>query len=328
LLSKETAIVFVVLALLYLWLFNRERLLAFIGALSLPLAVYIALRTHAVGLATNPISAPIDNLSLLGRLLTAPSLVLFYLSKFIFPWKLATGYYWVYPTFSIYHVLLPAVVDLALLGIMGYGAFIIHRRGSQVAYRYYLFFAAWTILGILPYLQIVPLDFTACESWFYCSMAGLLGMVGAVLHSYRVQSKWLVIIAACVIAVLAFRTAMRGLDWKDPSSLADMDITNSPQDYIAASAVASQAYGERSYYLAQYWATQSVQVFPNSAAYTTLANSLSLEGEPVAAAKALRQGILDEDNLVCHFSPNECQGIARQERLLRLATRAPGVYLK
>jgi 4-amino-4-deoxy-L-arabinose transferase-like glycosyltransferase len=107
LLSKETAVVFIIMALLYLFWFNRDRFYKFIYIMVVPVAAYLALRINAVGTTVYSNVAPIDHLNLLDRLLTMPSIVLFYITKFVFPWKLATAYYWTYSSFSVRHVLLP-----------------------------------------------------------------------------------------------------------------------------------------------------------------------------------------------------------------------------
>src|SRR5665213_1907759 len=118
LLAKETAILFVAMSLLFLFWFDRKRLYKFVGVMSLLLVLYIALRVNAIGWISNSNNVPIDSLGFAGRLLTAPSIALFYITKFIFPVKLASANYWVYPTFSFRHVLLPLLIDLAVLALL------------------------------------------------------------------------------------------------------------------------------------------------------------------------------------------------------------------
>ncbi len=87
LLSKEIGVLFVVMSALYLFWFDRKRLLAYLSVMVLPIIFYLLLKIHAVGLFAGPNQniAPIASLSLGGRLLTAPAIVLFYITKFIFP---------------------------------------------------------------------------------------------------------------------------------------------------------------------------------------------------------------------------------------------------
>jgi len=128
LLSKETGLVIIAMALIYLFWFDRQRLLAFTGIMALPVIFYLNLKLNAVGLNNSTGIAQIDSLSLWGRLLTVPSIILFYIIKFIFPYKLATGYYWTYPTFSVRHVLLPLLIDLVVLALLVVVGVELHKK--------------------------------------------------------------------------------------------------------------------------------------------------------------------------------------------------------
>ncbi len=190
LLAKETGILFIALSLLILFWYNKKRLYPFIGIMVFPITLYLVLKTNAVGLlGTNPDNAPIDNMSLMGRLFTAPSIVLSYIIKFIFPWNLASAYYWVHPTFSFSNFLLPLIIDLGVLSILVNMALLIRKRAPNAHYRAYLLFATWSALGILVHIQIIPLDFTASEPWFYFSSAGVLGMIGIIVITFGVIGK-------------------------------------------------------------------------------------------------------------------------------------------
>ena len=125
------------------------------GVLVPPIVLYLVLKINAVGLNAKPTTAPIDYLSLTGRLYTDPSIVLFYITKFIFPWKLATAYYWVYPTFSIRHVLIPLIIDLAVVWAIVYSTYLLKRKTTKAQHYTFLFFAAWAMVGILPCLRLI-----------------------------------------------------------------------------------------------------------------------------------------------------------------------------
>jgi len=75
--AKETGLLFIVMSILYLAWWDRKRLKYFAGSIVLPIALWLVLKIHAIGLlGTNPHNAPIDNLSLGGRLMTDPSISL------------------------------------------------------------------------------------------------------------------------------------------------------------------------------------------------------------------------------------------------------------
>jgi len=269
-LSKETSIAFIAMSLLYLFWFNRERLMAFVGVMVVPIGLYLALRINAIGLNPHQSIAPIYNLNLAGRLLTAPSIMLFYITKFIFPWRLAAGYYWIYPTFSARHVLLPLVIDLAVAGGFIYMGTLLRKRVTKAKYYTYISFAAWASLGLLLCLQIIPLDMTACEVWFYFPMAGVLGMFGVILEAFKIRPRWLLIIAAIVIGLLGFRTALRGLDWQNPTTLARRDIAASPDDFVAYNDLASSLSKQGHYQEAKGYLLRSISIYPTYFSYYNL----------------------------------------------------------
>lgn len=288
LLSKETAIVFVVMALAYLFWFNRKRLYSFIYYIALPLLIYIVLKVDAVGIHGRSHAGPIDNLTIYGRLMTDPSIILFYLTKFIFPWKLASSYYWTYPHFSITHFLLPLFIDLAVVGAFIYLGFRVQDKLKKAQYHTYLFFAVWTAAGLIPNLQVVPLGLTASESWFYFSMAGLLGMIGIILIAYpiRLKREWLLLIAVVLIALLGVRTVFRGRDWSNPTNLAYKDVSAAPNNYYAENIIAGNLINQGKYSEARYYAARSVVAFPEYNNYFAYAVASGYLGNYTDAASA------------------------------------------
>ncbi len=286
LLSKETGVAFVSMALLYVFWFNRERLYALLAMLVLPIGIYLYLKIKAVGFITQSTLAPIDRLNLVQRLYTAPSILLFYISRFIFPWRLATGYYWVDTKFSVEHVLAPLLLDLCLLGVMIYGGFRVRKQLSLAQYYSYLFFGVWFWLGMLTCLQIIPIDLTACETWFLFSMAGLLGMIGVILQTFRFNPYVLGVLACAVILGCGIRTELRGFDWQNSNLLAQKDVAVSPDDYNAYTNLSNVAFENGNYKEAAYYDRRSIIIYPSYFAYFDLGVALSHSGQYAAAEQA------------------------------------------
>jgi tetratricopeptide (TPR) repeat protein len=300
LLSKETGVVFVAISLVYLFLWDKKRLLTFSGIMVLPIALWLILKTHAVGLlGANPNNAPIDSLSLGHRLLTAPSIVSFYITKFIFPWKLATAYYWTYSTFSVKHVLLPLIVDLIALAIGIYLGYLIKKKASKADFLAYIFFAAWTTIGLLLVLQIIPLDMTAQEPWFYFPMAGLLGMIGIVLLAFddHIHPDWFVTIAAIIILLFGVRSLARGFDYHSSFQLAKSNIAASKEDYTAYYIVSYNLLEQGHLAQAKADAERSASIFPNADTYSSLALILTYEGDYSGAMNNYIKGLKVGGNL-------------------------------
>jgi protein O-mannosyl-transferase len=296
LLSKETGALFVVMAALYLYWWDRKRLYAFVGIMVLPTVVWLALRIHAIGVNTNPDIAPIDRLGLIGRLFTTPSIMQLYLTKLIFPWKLATAYYWVYPHFSIDHFLIPLLIDLAAVALVMYMAFVIRPRVSRAQHTTYIFFAVWAAIGLLTTLQVIPIDMTACETWFYFSMAGVLGMLGIILVAFQtyIRPSWFLIVAMIVIGVLGVRTAIRGTNYNSDYNLATHDIAGSSDNYIAYYTVAIDLVDQGKLSEAKAYEERSVDIFPTFANTNNLGLTLANLGDYAGArstyTKALQYG--------------------------------------
>lgn len=300
LLSKETAIVFIMMALLYLLLFDRKRIYKFGGIMVAPAVLYALLKINAVGLNAKQNGAPIDNLHLTGRLMNDPSIILFYITKFVFPWKLATGYYWTYSTFSVRHVLLPLIVDLAVAGLFVYLGLRVRSRLPKVKYRAYLFFAALAVISILPYLQIIPLDMTVCEDWFYPSIAGVLGMAGIALLTIkiRIQPYWLVVLALVLVSALGIRTAIRGTNYSSQYTLAVHDLSVSKEDYPAMNDIAQGLTSQGKFNQAAVYAQRSIDAYPAVTNYNNLGVALQQAGDyptaEVAYEHALKYGSLSQ----------------------------------
>ncbi len=293
LLSKESGILFVIMSLVCLFWYDRKRLYAFMGIMVLPIIAYVIVRIHAVGVFTNPGAAPIDSLGLAGRLMTAPSIMLFYVSKFIFPWKMASDYFWVYPRFSFTHVLVPLIIDLCVIGAVVYVGMLLRKKVAKARHYTYMFFGIWAAIGLLMCLNIIPLDTTASVPWFYFSMAGVLGMIGMVLTAYPLcfRPRWLIGAAVLLLVVLGVSTAVRGLAWRNPYTLAYQDISDSNDDFVAYNLVAEDLMGQGKYEAAKTYVTRSINIYPTYGNYNTLAEILGNQGDYQGAVNAYDHGI-------------------------------------
>ncbi len=277
LLAKETTVVFIAASLVYVFWYNRKRLYQYIGIMILPLALYIVLRVHAIGWLSNPNNAPIDRLSLGGRLLTAPSVMLLFITKLVFPWKLSSWYYWTYPVFSIRHTLLPLVIDLLVIALAIYIAIVLRHKASKAAYYTYLFFSLWTLFGLLLTLQITPLDMTASETWFYFPMVGVLGMSGiaiSTLKPYKRLDRRIMYGAMLgLILIFGVRTAIRGTNWSSENDLDTHNVAATSGDFQSENDIAIFDFDKGDYTASEKYAQASVAAFP----YATNENVLGID---------------------------------------------------
>jgi tetratricopeptide (TPR) repeat protein len=323
LLSKEVGVFFIVMSLLYLFWFDRKRLAPLITIVALPIVAYLAMRIHAAGSIGHSIVAPIDFLSLTGRLMTAPSIILFFISKLIFPLKLASGYYWVYPHFSFMHVLLPLIIALLLLYALMYFVVTAEEKLPREYYLTYLFFAFWLVLGLLPYLQIIPLDMTASEPWFHFSMVGLLGIIGLLIIMFPPQlytARTLTVVAVLLIVLLSLRSAIRGTEWRSLYVRASHDVVASKEDYPAYLDLAEAVGRQGNFVEARQYAQRSVELFPTTSGYGDLGLILGNLGDYA--------GALNADNNAWKYGSSSGNVIAGNEGELMLVYGKPATNVQ
>lgn len=314
LLSKETGVVFVVLSVLYLFMFKKEHAVRFMKIVSVPVLIYLMMRANAVGLFQGSLhAAPISHLNFLERIFTIPSIILFYILKIIMPVDLATSYYWVYPKFDLEKFLLP----LFAVVILAFGLLLVAKKikaENKKDYKVGLFFLGWAVFGILPYMQIIALDMTACEAWAFCALPGLLGLL-AIIISRLVNGKYLKFVGLIVILVIVafgIRTFVRGFDYKDQLTLATKDISVSENNYLAMNNLAQSLIHENKLGEAKKMAENSIAIYPAVTNYTNLGvikqKQGDFDGAKSAYTKALKygnMGIIYENIAIVNFVISE-----------------------
>lgn len=217
LLFKETAIIFFPLVFCYLFLFknNKKIIYGYLILSGIFLAGYFLFRflegnfyVQGQGLF------PIMRVSFATRLINIPMIILYYLEKIFYPINLAIAQHWVVKTIDIKSFWLPLIIEIILF----FSSIIYFIKTRSKAF---LFFFIWFLLGLLPHLQIIPLNMTVAERWTYFPMIGLLGMVGIIIKK---RSKLIFPLAVIIIAVFSIRSFTRILNWKNGLTLFSHDI--------------------------------------------------------------------------------------------------------
>jgi protein O-mannosyl-transferase len=225
LLMKETAIIFFILVFCYLIFFKRKQadvLINYSIFAAFLLTIYLLVRisggnlyVHGQGLF------PIMRVSLITRLINIPSIIQYYLSMFFFPINLAIAQHWVIKSSNFINFFLPLILEILLfLSAVIYSI----KKKDKI----FVFFFLWFLVGLLPHLQIIPLNMTVAERWLYFPMIGLLGMMGSIMGNLKVKNEKLKIIffslAIIIISLLSFRSFIRTLDWRNGLTLFGHDI--------------------------------------------------------------------------------------------------------
>ena len=181
----------------------------------------------------NPGFVPIANATFTERLLTLPKIIFYYLKGFFFPAELSFSQHWVVTNANFQNFWGPLIVNLAFFAAIGWLGARVVKSHNHAELRTFAFFLLWFLLGLALHSQLIPLNATAADRWFYTTGIGLLGIIGLTLTSLRPRSvhmnvgsnlKFLPWLAVIIILVLSTRTFIRNFDWKDNLTLASHDI--------------------------------------------------------------------------------------------------------
>jgi tetratricopeptide (TPR) repeat protein len=249
LLTKETGILFIFLILGYRILFNKKQKGLFTASSLITVFFYGLLRVTEVGIGyTQSTLSLIAGVSFIDRLVTMPAVISYYLENFIFPWKIAVDQLWVVRNIDFIHFYMPFFIDcLALFSIFLLGIHL--RKNNKKSFPVFLFFTFWSLLGFGMYSQIIPLDFTVSDRWFYFPIIGLLGLIGLFLQSYSFVEKkknFVVIICLGIIILLSLRTVMRNTNWVDNLTLFTHD-NKIVENYDIENNLGSEYFGRGDY---------------------------------------------------------------------------------
>jgi protein O-mannosyl-transferase len=226
--TKETGVFFIFLILFYSVLFARKKLKKLLFGTSAVFLIYILFRFFVVhvGFTPRPL-IPISNLSLPERIMNIPSIIFFYLKTFFFPKNLAIDQQWIVRSIDFGSFYLPLFVNLLFFGILIFLGIFLYKH-KEGLFKAYIFFFVWFILGLGIHLQIISLDFTVTERWFYFPMMGLLGMAGITIQSFaakkKIPIKFASIMAVIILVVLGARTVVRNSNWFNAVTLYRHDL--------------------------------------------------------------------------------------------------------
>ncbi len=295
LLSKETGILFLLMIAAFILLYQKDKIskaLPFI----VPVAIYLLIRIPAVGLIINrPKPSPIAYADLQERILNIPSLINFYLVRFVYPKDLVFVYNEVIKGINFTNFYFPLIIVLVcfLLGA-GLGVFVwVKRKSERLTF---LFFVTWFIIGLGLHLQIIPLDLSASERWFYFPIVGALGVIGILgsMVDFKLDRirKIIPIIAVLLIVLLSIRTIVRSYDWRDNFTLASHDIRISKNDYLIHGSLAYELAKSGNLEDAKRELKKSIELFPHAIIYYNNYCSIqAIIGQKNNDKKSLLEGI-------------------------------------
>jgi len=177
----------------------------------------------------------------------------------VYPAHFALIQEWYVKKIDFANFTLPLVIDLLFFaGVAAIGIYI-YKHAREV-WKQYVFFVAWFVIGLSLHLQIVPLDVTVSERWFYFLILGYLGMLGVIVQRFVFTSKnktlkaAIVGVTAVIICVLSIVTIVRGTQWNTALGLYKHDLQYSPDspalnDLYAQTLMQDNDFDQAKYYL-------------------------------------------------------------------------------
>lgn len=265
LLSKESGILFLIAISAFILFYHKNKIQKFFP-FTVSMIIYLLLRFSAIGLYLDHSKAsPIAYLSLQERLINIPSLINFYLKRFLYPKDLVFSYNEVIKNINFTDFYFPLITSLMFVFIILLIGIIVRRRNANQRIHY-LFFSGLFIAGVILHLQIIPLDMSASERWFYFPMLGALGVIGILsslvnLELSRVR-KIIPIIAVFLIMLFSVRTIIRGYDWKDNFTLATHDVNIGKNDYLIHGNLGFELAQRDDLYGAEKELKKSIDIYP------------------------------------------------------------------
>src|SRR5258708_301723 len=220
LLTKETAVLFIFLILLYRLIFRKKQKISLLLATAIATIVYAFIRFGLAGVYptlpnngyqyiwTQPLNV---------RLLNIPAIWFYYIKNFFDPGNLGIYQIWVVKQLDFPHFYLPLIFDTVFLIISFSIAWFIASTNKDNLPTLFFFFI-WLIVGLLFHSQLFPLDMTVADRWMYLPIVGLLGIFGVSVQSLNIKSDNAkavgALLAVIIIVLLSLRTINRNNDWK------------------------------------------------------------------------------------------------------------------
>lgn len=162
--------------------------------------------------------------SLKTRLLTFTYVFLKFLALLFVPFGLHMAYE-VSPVTSIF--------SWSVAGfILAVGIFIYVIKKYWHQDKLLVFGLAWFLILLLPRTNIISINRPLYEHWLYLPMAGFWLAAILLFEKLKVNKKVSLTILILFICYLSFLTVIRNLDWRDPITFYEKNLTYTPNSFI------------------------------------------------------------------------------------------------
>lgn len=275
-LSKETGALFLLILPLSSFLTQKGKW-AKVFMVSTGVAfVYAYLRfiVAHVGI-NNLITAPIMQLSLSERLMHIPYIIFFYIKTFFFPKDLIVFQTAILKDFTINNFYIPMFIDLLFLLLITIAGVYLYKK-YHTSFREYLFFSIWFLAGLSIHLQLIPIDGTVADRWFYFPIIGLLGMFLVFINAVKKKvnsgniKKFALLGVLILLLVFSIRVMVRNANWVDQITLIRHDIQINKESYQLEEGYGLELMKEGKLDEAYPHLLRSTEIFPGVNNFTSL----------------------------------------------------------
>lgn len=256
LLSKESGILYLVVSIPYCLIFIPSKVKQLIKIQIVTIATYLFLRlglAHLTVVSFN--TSKMHRADLATRLMTMPKILWHYVETFFFPKDLTVTQDWVVTEFSLGEFWFPLVCMTLFSSII---IILNQKRPSKVL----LFFTIWAIIGLGMHSQLVPLDGTVSDRWFYFPIVGFLGILSTLVPSHFGKTASAAILVACLIPTLGARSLLRTLNWSDGLTLYQHDLRLMPDSYYLNNNVGVELFRRNRIPESRPYFEKSTELFP------------------------------------------------------------------
>lgn len=226
LLSKESGLLYLLIAPAYCYLFERNRFRWAGGTTIAATVIYLALRLGVAELSSlQAHNMQISQADFLTRILSLPKILVHYVYLFFTLERPSLTQDWVVSNATLADFWFPLGQIVILLGVLIYSFYGKPRKE-------YLFLMLWVILGLGLHSQIIPLDGTVSDRWVYFPIIGAIGVSLWLLKKSFAAPKRIKMVFLLVITLsCSISTFARTRYWVNPMTLYRQDLKGQPDSF-------------------------------------------------------------------------------------------------
>jgi tetratricopeptide (TPR) repeat protein len=294
LLAKESGVLFLPLISMYCFLYSKKNFRNITLANSIVFVFYLFLRYGVAKMHQAQESiAQISNASLWERVLHIPAIITYYLKIFFFPVWLGGDQFWFIKNPGWENFYLPLIICVVFFVFLAVGLF--YFKKNIKLFPDYLFFVFWLLSGLSLHLQVIKLDATVADRWFYFPIAGLLGVLARYIEKLKIWPKSYrkigLMALVLIVAALMTRTFLRNFDWRNELTLFAHDIRVTEKNFVLDNLYASALIQNGEFRRAKPYVQSSINEYPFYANLNNMAIVYTSEKNYMEAKKYLKRAV-------------------------------------